>query len=293
MIDKNKVISIMKERGPVLPRDLVRELGGDTIFMGAVLSELLDNKQIKISYAKIGGSPVYYMAGQEEKLSKLYDYLNEKDKKAYDLLKSEKIINDIEADPLLRVALRNIRDFAKPLEVNMYGEKGIFWKWYLLPGTEAETIIRQKLGIKKQEAEQKKPEEQKAIEIEKKQEKKPAEKKQETQKRIEQDTDEGHKLLVAIHKIFKEKGVEILETEIIRKNTDIEMIVKIPSPVGKLTYFCKIRDKKKSNDKDLSSAYVEGQVRKLPVVYATTGELTKKAVEKLEKEFKTITILNI
>ncbi|AJF61440.1 hypothetical protein QT06_C0001G0600 [archaeon GW2011_AR15] len=304
MIDRNKVLSIVKLKGPVLPMEVAKEVGSDTIFTGAVLSELLDKKLIKISSAKIGGSPVYYAEGQEERLHRLYNYLNEKDRRAYDLLKQQKIINDSEADPLLRVALRSIKDFAKALEVNMDGEKIIFWKWYLLSGADAERIIREKLGIRQAEPEERKteepkeskkePEQRKAQREERKEEKKETlpEKKEEQKKLEKEDTDEGgHELLADVKKVFREKGIEVLETAVIRKNSDIEMTIKVPSQVGRLTYFCKIRNKKKSNDKDLSSVYVDGQVKKLPVLYVTTGELTKKALEKLENEFKMISVL--
>ena len=102
---------------------------------------------------------------------------------------------------------------------------------------------------------------------------------------------EDHELLQRIHTDFKNKKIKIIETEIIRKNSDIEMIIKIPSSAGDLKYYCKIRDKKKSNDKDISSAFVEGQMKKLPILYVTTGELTKKAKEKLERDFSTVSIL--
>ena len=51
MIDKKDVLSIVREKGPVLPRDIVKELGGDTFFTGAILSQLVDKKEIKISHA--------------------------------------------------------------------------------------------------------------------------------------------------------------------------------------------------------------------------------------------------
>jgi len=304
MIDKNKVISIVKEKGPVLPMEIVREVGGDTFFVGAVLSQLVDEKTIKISNTKIGGSPVYYYPGQEEKLQELYDKLNEKEKKAFDIIKKHKIIRDKVSEPALRVALRNIKDFAKALEVNLNGNKEIFWKWYLFSNEDASNkikeIVAKELPKKKIEPEPKEPEKEK-------QELKKEEKKQETkevQKTIEEDKSQeeneekkGEKpdspLLEKIQNIFDDKNIDIIETDIIRKTSDIELIVKIPSPVGKLTYFCKVKTKKKSNDKDLSSLYVESQMRKLPVLYVITGELTKKAQEKLDKEFKIIKILKI
>jgi hypothetical protein len=286
MIDKNKVLSIVKEKGPVLPRDVVKEVGSDTFMVGAILSQLAEGKQIKISYAKIGGSPVYYVLGQEEKLDTLYKYLHEKEKKAYDTLKEQKIIRDSTAEPVLRVALRNIRDFAKPLEVNLKGKREIFWKWYLLSNTAAEQIIRENLKSDLLKESKKRQEEHEA-------------KKEEKQGKITKDKEadtkfqEGQGILEKVKKVFKERQIDILETKIIRKKTDLEMIVKIPSAVGMIKYFCKIRDKKKSNDKDLSAAYVQGQMKKLPVLYVTTGDLTKKAQEMLKKEFKIVAVLQI
>lgn len=284
MIDKKEVLSIVKEKGPVLPRDIVKELGGDTIITGAILSQLADKKEIKISHAKIGGSPVYYVQNQEEKLQMLYNYLHEKEKMAHDLLKQKKIIRDIKAEPAIRIALRNIKDFAKALEVNIFGKREIFWKWYLFPNADAERIIRETLKLELPKTEPKK--EIPTREPEKKEEMQQTLKKE---KVVVEESD----LLSKIKRIFNEKQIEIIETQTLRKNSDIEMIIRIPSQVGRLNYFCKIRNKKKSNDKDLSSAYVQGEMKKLPVLYVITGELTKKAEAMLEKEFKMISILRI
>ncbi len=64
------------------------------------------------------------------------------------------------------------------------------------------------------------------------------------------------------------------------------MLIEIPSSVGGLKYFCKAKNKKKVNDGELSSIYIQAQSRKLPVLFITKGEFTKKAKEMLEKEFK-------
>jgi hypothetical protein len=309
MIDKDQVLRVVQQKGPVIPRDIIKELGGDTFLIGALLSQLRDDKQIKISSAKVGGSPMYYVNGQHEKLQTLYNYLNSTEKKAYDILKQRKIIRDYNCEPSLRVALRGIKDFAKALEVNINGQKEIFWKWYLIQNNEAESIIRTiVLGNKQKDREIPKT----PIETEKKEEiieqqvpEKKIEEKQisniqkddnkeikEEQTHLSQTENiEDHELLQRIHTDFKNKKIKIIETEIIRKNSDIEMIIKIPSSAGDLKYYCKIRDKKKSNDKDISSAFVEGQMKKLPILYVTTGELTKKAKEKLERDFSTVSIL--
>jgi hypothetical protein len=299
MIDKNQVLEIVKVKGPVLPRDIVRELGGDTFITGAVLSQLVDDKVLKLSNTKIGSSPVYFLDSQKDKLQNLYKYLNFTEKKAYDILSEKKIIRDEAAEPSLRVALRHIKDFAKPLEVNINGKKEIFWKWYLVDNTIAEQKIRTiLLGTKPiqrpktevvQKEEKTEPKEETQTKIE-------TIKKQETQEIIEQKPNkeiQKSELLQKVRNIFDKKEIEIVDENIIRKNSEIEMTLLIPSPAGKLKYFCKIRDKKKSNDKDLSSAFVEGQMKKLPILYVTTGEITKKAQQKVDEDFSTVSIMYI
>ena len=74
--------------------------------------------------------------------------------------------------------------------------------------------------------------------------------------------------------------------EVIRKKSEIDFIIKVPSVVGTLDYYCKAKNKKRVSDGDLSAAFVQGQLKKLPVLMVITGELTKKAQELLNTEFK-------
>ena len=78
-----------------------------------------------------------------------------------------------------------------------------------------------------------------------------------------------------------------------RKNKDIECIIFVPSPVGDVEYFCKIKDKKKCNDNDLAGAYVDGQTRNLPMLFITTGDVTKKALVRARNDFSNMKIKNI
>ena len=312
MIDKSKILLFIKEKGPVLPRDVSKVFGGDTFLTGAILSQMVASKEIKISYAKIGGSPLYYMVGQEEKIGSLFQYLPGKEKEAYTLLKEKKLIRDSGAEPSIRVALRNIKDFAKALEVNLSGNKEIFWKWYLMPNQDAEKIIKEFFLPKNPEQTQQEtrkvseevvkkepdsPREELKKEQQKQQTETQKEKKEEKQQVLEKEKQETKskepELLLKVKDIFLKKDIEISEIEAIKKKTELELSIIIPSPVGKLNYFCKVVDKKKTNDKDLSSVFVQSQMKKLPALYVTTGELTKKAQEMLEKEFKIISILYI
>src|SRR3989338_10718589 len=58
------------------------------------------------------------------------------------MLSQKKILKDAELDPLSRVTIRQIKDFAVPLQVNYRGNLELFWKWYLLQTNDAEEAIK-------------------------------------------------------------------------------------------------------------------------------------------------------
>ncbi|HLC89211.1 MAG TPA: hypothetical protein VJG49_04185 [Candidatus Nanoarchaeia archaeon] len=67
----------------------------------------------------------------------------------------------------------------------------------------------------------------------------------------------------------------------VRKDAEIDFIVRISSVVGETTYFCKARKKRKCDEKDLSAAYMQAQIKKLPLLFLYTNELNQKAQEML------------
>jgi hypothetical protein len=91
---------------------------------------------------------------------------------------------------------------------------------------------------------------------------------------------------------FDQSGIEIRDFSVVAKGRDFDIEVVLPSNIGPLKYYCKAKDKKKISEFDLHSAFVEGHVRKLPVVFLTGGELTAKAKDVLNKELKTIHFKN-
>ena len=140
---REKALIFVKSNGPVLPLQIGKHLGTNTIFAGAILSELISTKHIFVTHATIGSSPLYYIKGQEEKLGpSLYNYLKQKEKQAYDKIKESKIIRESEAEPWQRVAMRDLKDFCFPLTVTIDKEKiEIFWKFYLVSEEEAKNLI--------------------------------------------------------------------------------------------------------------------------------------------------------
>jgi len=122
---KEKILSFLEINGPSLPVHIAKYINTNMIFASAFLSELFSNKKLKISYMKVGSSPIYYLPGQEEGLEKFSQYLKPKEREAYELLKEKRYLKDKNQDPAIRVALREIKDFAFAFEK----ENEVFWRY--------------------------------------------------------------------------------------------------------------------------------------------------------------------
>jgi hypothetical protein len=293
----DKILSAISQKGPVIPAQISKELNINQLFSSAMLAELVERGALRISSVKVGGSPLYYLPGQEDRLQDFHKNLPEKEQRAYNLLKEHKVLGDPELDPLNRVALRQIKDFAKPLAVEVDGQQIIFWKWYLLANEQAEEIIRQKLGMAERAGQKASGHPAPALADEgeataetygegtgtaagKKPREKPAKKKRAQKSDID--------FMQLLNGYFEKNNITVLETSVIKKNTEADFVLLLPSPVGKLKYYCKAKNKQRCSDADLSSAYVKGELRKLPVLFLTTGEFTKRGQEMLADEFRNI-----
>lgn len=321
IVSKDEVLNVVRMKGPVLPREIVKALGkSDTFMVGAVLSELIKSGVVKVTNTKIGASPTYYVEGQEKELERLSDYLNEKDRRTFDMLKLKKVLQDSKLDALNRVSVRSIKDFAKPLHINLNGNKEIFWKWYMISNNEAVDIIKSMFSIKREEKNVViKKQEQK--DVNEKIENRPTEsekktydtfKKQDDEKKIfekslkqnvfekkskisdfdKKENLEKTEFLDKIKDFFEKNEIKIIEEFLVKKNTEYNFLIQVPSAFGVLNYFCKAKSKKKCNESDVGSAYMEADQYRLPTIFLTTGEFTKKAEVELEK-FKGITIKKI
>ena len=272
---EGQILDYLRMNGPVLPLQVSKAINRDLLFSGALLSQLVSKKAVLISHAKIGGSPVYYIKGQEPKLSILYSNLPLKEKEAYNLLKDKKILVDKNQEPSIRVALRQIKDFAMPFNTVIDGKEELFWRWYTATENEIKTLF----GKKEEQEKIEKP----AVKVEKpKVEIKKIEEKElkVEQKKIEikeKRLDVEDEFLKQIRGYMDLNKIEVLEEQIIKKKKEIDMVVKVPSNVGELRYFVAARNKKKISDGDVSLAYHKGQERKLPVLFLSPGELNKKA----------------
>lgn len=331
MIEQDRILQLLRTTGPTLPTKVAKVINTQILFASAHLSDLASQGKVRISYLKIGGSPLYYLPGQE---SQLYPFasgnVNPKDLQVLDKLKEEKVLRENNLDLLYKVSLRSLRDFAVPLQVNIQGRTELFWKWHLLseeetnkliakllsaslPEKAEETKIEEKvekkvskqlisvaeekplplptLSEKKEEpisASMVKPEQQKTLVEEKNIPESPEEPKKSTFQKFKEKILPRKRNIIEdnflpqVENLFKKLKVEIEQKELLRKNAELTLIVKVPSVVGKMTYFCKAKNKNKCDEKDLSSAYMEAQIKKLPLLFLYSNEINKKAQEMLD-----------
>ncbi|MFT4312977.1 MAG: hypothetical protein ACMXYA_01080 [Candidatus Woesearchaeota archaeon] len=304
MITHDQILTIVKEKGPVLPAQISEVIDADTMLIGALLSDLSKWGSIMMTKQKWSGSPLYYVDSQIEGIQKLAEKMNEKDRQAFELLKKEKVLQDSKQTPLMRTCLRALHDFAKPLKVRTPTGDELYWKWYLLSNEEMLEIVQKRFVTLQKPPTQIPPVVQKESvtkEVSASTEEKVATPPitQDTV-RSEQVPPKKGSVLVEEDSVFSryesyfvQKSIEVIQVDVIRKNSEFDVIAWMPTPLGKQKVYLKIKEKKKSNDADISQAYVRGSILRLPTYYIHCGSLTKKAEELCETDFAHIVVKSI
>jgi hypothetical protein len=308
--NREKLLNFVKTNGPLLPVQVSKYLNTDIIFAGAMLSELVAHNHVLVTNTKKGGSPFYYTKGQEPKLSQLGIYLSGREKEAFELINQKRIIRDSEALPWQRVALRAIKDFAVPIEVEFKGEKEIFWKWYASNDQEVNEIVSKILDTTSEEEQEiNQPQEilEEATienssfkeELPIREDSKLVPEKQELLVEEELPIKEKKSSVVKknkkehssnfseeLQKYIEHLNIEILEQSIIKLEKEIDYIVKVPSNIGEIHFYMKAKNKSSINDSDLALAYSMGQQKNLQTLFISNGSLTKKGKEYIDKHLR-------
>jgi len=326
---KRKIIEFIEINGPTIPVKVSSFLKLDTMLASAFLADLLEDGRLRLSFLRVGNSPVYYIRGQEFQLEKYALYLSGKEKEAFELLNEKRVLSDVHTLPAIRVALRSIKDFAFPIKY----KDNLYWRFLKVSDQQAIDLIDEGLEglkpvVRAESVAQiiaKEPLVQKGIsigyekesvikpigfEIEKKQtefvqpkpqikvEKKIGErikvKEVEKDKFAEEPLIEIKKQIKQIKireksdfvldiEDFLEKSEFILDQEIEFKKNDYIATVKLDSQLGKMNMLCIAKNKKSITESDLSMAFQKSTEYKMPVLLIAPGELSKKAVEKLQE----------
>jgi len=317
---KQRMIEFLQRTGPSLPIHVAKAIGVNVLFSSAFLSELMAKKQVLTSNMRIGSSPLYFLPGQESQLEKFSSHLNTRELEAFNLLKEKGVLEDHQLEPVVRVALRAISDFAFPLK---YNEK-LYWRYFSLSPENAMAMISvSQVPIQKVENEYVKEVFQKRAEVEivplvipevvsVREEieiaEVPREKIETVQNESNRSGEEKENILgekVADEEVkeikhkekkeklndksefvenviskLKHKKFEILQ-EVEVKKKEYMAKVKIDSDVGEIVFLAVAKDKKSISDNDLAVALQRAQSEKLPAMVLAFSELNKKGKEYL------------
>jgi len=251
---KQRILSFLKENGPSLPSPIARHMGMEILFASAFLSELASEKKIKISNMKVGSSPIYYLEETKRDLEKFSEFLRNKEKEAFLLIKKKKFLEDNAQEPAIRIALRQLKDFAIPLEK----ENKLFWRYF---------------NSSKEEFKEKESKEQK---IEKTLEKKVAfpQKKREIKKPVikrKPSQKKNEKFFNKVKEFLSKSSIEIIDIVGVSKD-NLTLKVNDSGQEKILIAF----NKKRILEKDILTTHKKATEAKLPYIILSLGELSKK-----------------
>ncbi len=304
---REKIIGFVKNNGPVLPVQLSKYLDTNILFASAMLSELFSSKHIKMTHASIGGSPLYYLQGQEVQVdARLSTSLSGREKEIYNLLKEKKVLREKDLVPWQRIAVKQLPDFAVSVNVKYGTDEDVFWKHQLVNEEDAKNAIANILNetldkkhaiadlvssVKKEIPVTREPLAPFAREIRTPKSEeisgqqtlgetgKPEnvlEKAEKLRTRKVKKTDTG--FYENTIKFLKNNNIQILKEEVVKKNKEINFIVSINSPFGDLKYLVKAKSKASITEADISMAYSDGQLKKMPVIMLVDGNVGKRAM---------------
>jgi len=262
-LEKTRILAFVNRTGPVVSNTIAKSLNLNSFLTAAILSELVNEKRLNASFIRVGGSPLYYLNGQDEQLMKFTNFLGHKEKETYELLKKEGVLLDKQLHPAVRVAIKDVKDFAVPLKVAKGSEEVLFWKFKFF--NEADSKIKEIL----KEEEKKIVVEKKADEVKEKELAKEARKaRRKTQKSV------------SAEKVLEKWASEnkVLVSEIIQaKGKDAKAKVTIKSEIGDIDFLLVLKNKKSISESDLAIAYQDGMNSKLPVIFLSPGKLNKQS----------------
>lgn len=265
---KERILSIIRSRGPSFPAHISSQVGMSILFTSAFLSELLSEKKLKISHMKIGSSPLYFLPGQENLLERFSGSLKSKEKDAFELLKEKKFLLDSEQEPAIRVALRSIRDFAIPFQKN----DKLYWRYLTTQEDEFVSKPETRPIEKKEKQKPKQPPKRKT----------PVKKK--TAKKKSVSNGKNDKFFNRVKEHLLSKGAEISDIISFSKN---DLVLKVKDNEKEFIIFA--YNKKRVSEEDIVKAYKTVQDFNLSYSILCLGEPAKKilglidAVRSLEK----------
>ncbi len=280
---KNKIVDYIRENGISIPVRISKAVSLEPVFVAAILSEMVSSKMLKITNFRLGSSFFYYLDGQEKQIEQIGEkYFGGVEKEAFLLLKKNNILKDIEQKPAIRVALRNIKDFAVPFNK----DNELFWKYVFFEEKEESILVN--------------IEENKKEVIENLEETRNLDKMNDLENIrdnkldiFEKDSSEENNrkedikyykipFIEEVKSFLQKKGFEYFDLLEDNRNEIIGIILADTS-FGKNKFLVVAKNKKMLNDNDLIFAKNKADSLKMPLLILSKDKLNKKASDYLNE----------
>ncbi len=275
---KDKIISLIRFKGPSLPAFIASDLKISILFTSAFLSELVWEKRLRASNMRVGSSPLYFIPGQENSLENFGKHLKSKEKDAFEILKEKGFLRDSEQSPAIKVALKAIKDFAIPFSK----DDELYWRYLNF----SEEQVRKKLEPLEKEEKEQSENEVKTFETNKPEEKElnildnPKKEKKKKIKKLNSKKNPGKKndqFFNKVKEFLAKKSIEILDIQGFTKN-DLTLKVNINGGERLLVAY----NKKTINELDVLRAYKKASESGLKFMVLSFGEPLKKLSNMIE-----------
>ena len=282
---KELIIAFIHARGPSLPVHIARDVKTSPLFAAAFLSELTNEGKLKMSAMKIGSSSLHYLPGQEEQLENFTEHINPREKEAFQLVKQRCVVSDDELEPVHRVAIRAIKDFAHSFALSTHQQK-TFWRYYLLSEEEARVLVTQKRLPAASQRD--------ASEVQTAPTKRTPRSRKPLLPSAASSAEITLPLLLSkaspmqpsppppslfaqrVHQHLKTKQLTLLET-LLDKKKEYAAKIALDTPLGKQHVYLVAKDKKRVKTEELIEALQKAHANKMPALVLAPGVVEKKA----------------
>jgi len=265
---KSEIVGLIRSLGPIVPAEISSKLKVNSVIVSALLSELIREKVIKYSHKKVGSSPLYYIAGQEDRVRKrLLPELKIPERKIVEFFEENKLALRDGLAPQQRFMVDELEDFITKITLTINGEEKIFYKNYSVSEQELLKDMKNMKSLKKGKVKEAVPQ-QKLFDS-------TADKKSGKKKEAVACLNFDN----ASDAFFRNYELIVLECEKVRKGSEANFIARNNKGIGQ-DYFVKYYKKKNLAEKDINKAYAESLGAKKPCLIITTGKVNSKC-EKL------------
>ncbi len=314
-----EILNYIRRYGPSTPVDIAQRLGANSIIVTAVLVDAVSQNKLMRSKRKTGSMKYYFYPDQLPVLQKkIADILTPQDKELLQKLMKENVVGEFEVRPEEAAVLSNLEDLVGGFVLDFRGTPLRCWYTPDMHESKAREIAMKKIsarfgggvakGMQGSYASEAKTQDQKIIEqlqavqkVEKAVKPIPAKiekKRGRKRKTVEEKIKEAEAAPIndfrnIIYHWLEKNNIDIESEKILKAGKQVELEVKVPTPLGKQTYMVRILDsgKKPISQDEISSIGMEAVSRRTPVIIISMSGFAKNAKKYWEKELSDLVLL--